>query len=51
MTIGLFMLAALAGAVTDFVDRHRYDPVTTVVGDELATASVGFGGREPSARV
>jgi MFS family permease len=44
VTIGLFMLAALAGAVTDFVDRRRYDPVTTVGGDDLAPAGVGFGG-------
>ncbi len=38
VTIGLFMLAALAGAVTDFVDRGRYDPVTTV-GDDLPAGS------------
>jgi MFS family permease len=46
VTVGLFMLAALAGAVTDFVDRRRYDPVTSVAGDEFATATVGFRGHE-----
>ena len=50
VTIGLFMLAALAGAVTDFVDRHRYDPVTSAMGDELTPTAVGFGGGDARLR-
>ncbi len=47
VTVALFMVAALAGAVTDFVDRHRYDPVTTALGEDVLA---GVGAREARMR-
>jgi MFS family permease len=38
VTIALFVIAALAGAVSDFIDRRRYDPVTSIHGDDLVAA-------------
>jgi hypothetical protein len=32
------VIAALAGAVSDFIDRRRYDPVTSIHGDDLVAA-------------
>ena len=41
VTVVLFVVAALAGAVIDFIDRGRYDPVTSVLGDDLLADVAG----------
>jgi predicted MFS family arabinose efflux permease len=50
VTVALFVIAALAGAVTDFVDRRRDDPVTRVLGDDVLTGNLRFGARDARRR-
>lgn len=46
VTIVLFGLAALGGAIVDLMNRRRYDPVTSILGDELLGGGVSVSGAD-----